>query len=445
MIMRVALSFVALALVSGCQTVDDATDNAAALQMTDASGEVIPDMNVYEVTDTSAYSDEDEAEYLRRFNKLMEDARTGAGLATYEPLEAVLGDNNAQPLPLATKRSLSDEAIAKANAYVADKNTSAFLIWKDGALQHEAYFGDFDQRATIVSKSLAKPITALLVGRAIMEGHIQSVDQPAADFITEWQGDPEREKVTLRYLLSMRSGMLPQGFSPKPEDMLNRAYLHPRHDEIIINDYPMTHEPGSRYEYSNANAEIIAPIIERATGKRYSEYVSEALLKPIGAMGGNVWVNREGGTAHSGCCMLLPAQSWVRMAMLIMNDGVWDGERLLPEGYVSQMRAGSDENPYYGLGLWVAGPYIERRGYAHPDVPYGKVLHSEPYLDKDLFLFDGNSNQVVYMIPSQNLIVLRTGSAPPRDAPWDNAVLPNLLIRDAAEVSGEALPEPQPR
>ena len=131
--------------------------------------------------------------------------------------------------------------------------------------------------------------------------------------------------------------------------------------------------------------------------------------------------------------------------MLIMNDGVWEGDRLLPEGYVAEMRTGSEQNPYYGLGLWVAGPYIERRGYANPDIPYGKVLHSEPYLDKDLYLFDGNSNQVVYMIPSQNMIILRTGDGPPKDAPWDNTVLPNLLIRDATEVSGQALPEPQPR
>ncbi|WP_394728664.1 serine hydrolase domain-containing protein [Altererythrobacter sp. GH1-8] len=418
---------------------------AEQLQMTDASGEPIPDMNVYEVTDTSAYSAEDEAEYLRRFNKLLEDARTGAGLATYEPLEAVPGAEIPEPLPFAETKTLSSEAIEQAHAYVAARNTSAFMIWKDGALQHEAYFGEFDRGTPIVSKSLAKPITVLLIGRAIMQGHINSLDQPVADFITEWKGDPEREKITLRHLLSMRSGMLPQGFSPKPEDMLNRAYLHPRHDEIIINDYPMTHEPGARYEYSNANAEIIAPIIERATGMRYSKYVSEALLKPIGAPGGSVWVNREGGTAHSGCCILLPAESWVRMAMLVMNDGVWEDTRLLPEGYTDAMRTGSSQNEYYGLGVWIAGTYIERRGYANPEIPYGKVLHSEPYLDKELSLFDGNSNQVVYMIPSQNMIILRTGATPPKDVPWDNTVLPNLLIADSAAMDGRPLPEPQPR
>ena len=452
MVQRAAASLIALIMVPACASACTGEGPSSAAQAEPSSSTEAPDDNAfdaematYEVTDTSAYSAEDEAEYLRRFNKLMEDARVGAGLDSYDPLEPVAGAPDARMLIKAETLTLSEAAIEQAHEYAAERNSSAFLIWKDGALQHEAYFGDFDATTPIVSKSLAKPITALLIGRALMEGHIKSLDQPVADFITEWKGDPEREKIKIRYLLDMRTGMLPQGFSPKPEDMLNRAYLHPRHDEIIINDYPMTHEPGTRYEYSNANSELIAPVIERATGKRYGEYVTEALLTPIGAMGGSVWTNREGGTAHSGCCMLLPAQTWLRMAMLVMNDGVWEGERLLPEGYVDAMRTGTEENPYYGMGLWLPGTYIERRGFAHPSVPYGKVLHSEPYLDKDMFLFDGNSNQVVYMIPSQNMIILRTGARPPQDKEWDNTTLPNILIRDAVEVAGTELPEPQPR
>ncbi|MEQ8410824.1 MAG: serine hydrolase [Erythrobacter sp.] len=391
----------------------------------------------------TTYPAEDEALYEARFNRLLEAARTGAGLASYDPLEPVAGAENARPLPMADEPALSAEALAKAESYAAARNSNAFIVVKDGIVQHERYFGDTDRTTPIVSRSLAKPVTALLVGRAIVEGHIESLDQPVADFITEWQGDPAREKILVRHLLDMRTGLLPQGFSREPQDILNRAYLHPRHDEVIINDYPVTHEAGTRYEYSNANAELVAPVIERATGMRYSEYLTEALLEPIGAMGGEVWVNREGGTAHSGCCLLLPAQSWVRMAMLVMNDGMWEGERLLPEGYAEAMRTATEQNPHYGMGVWVAGPYVEKRGFAHPSVPYGKVDHAEPYLDRDLALFDGNANQVVYMIPSQDMIVLRTGNAPPKDAPWDNTVLPNLLIRDAAARTGEPLPEPQ--
>ena len=398
-----------------------------------------------EAAPTARYSEADEAEYLRRFQQLLEDSRVGAGLTAYDPLEPVAGSNAHTPLPLAQNKALSDEAIQAARSYAAERSSSAFIIWQDGAIQHQSYFGDFDAETPIVSKSLAKPVTALLIGRALKEGHIQSLDQPVADFITEWKDDEGRSKILIRHLLDMRTGLLPQGFNADPDDILNRAYLHPRHDEVIINDYPMTHVPGERYEYSNANSELVAPVIERATGVRYGDFLSQSLLRPIGAMGGSIWTNREGGTAHSGCCLLLPAQTWVRMGMLLLNDGVWEGERLLPEGYVAEMRQGTAENRYYGLGVWLTGPYISKRGFAHPDIPFGKVDHAEAYLDKDLFLFDGNSNQVVYMIPSQNMIVLRTGSTPPKDSPWDNTFLPNLLIRDSVEQSGGKLPEPQPR
>jgi hypothetical protein len=88
---------------------------------------------------------------------------------------------------------------------------------------------------------------------------------------------------------------------------------------------------------------------------------------------------------------------------------------------------------------------LEQRGFAHPSIAFGRVLHSEPYSAKDLYLFDGNSNQVIYMIPSQNLIVLRTGETPPKALGWDNSKLPNLLIRGIKRRVGEAPPEPQPK
>ena len=392
---------------------------------------------------TSQYSAADEALYMARFNRLAEGGSGGAGLGAYDTLEPVAGSADPAPLKTSDAPAITPEALNAAREYVATRNSSALIIWRGGEIQAETYFGDNSQESALVSKSLAKPVTALIVGRAIADGHIESLDQPAADFITEWQDDPQRSKILIRHLLDMRSGLLRQGFALDPKSILNRAYLHPRHDEVIINDYPVTHEPGTRYEYSNATSELIAPLIERATGKRYGEYVSEALLEPLGASGGSVWVNRLGGTAHSGCCMLLPARSWLRMGVLLLQDGVWEGKRLLPEGYVKEMRTGTQQNPHYGLGVWLAGPYLERRGFAHPSVPFGKVLHKERYLDKDIFLFDGNGNQVVYGVPSMDMVILRMGGRPPEEAEWDNSILPNMLIRDLVQNAGETMPEGQ--
>lgn len=391
---------------------------------------------------TQTYSPEDEALFLERYAEISN--ITGRGLEAYSPLEPVVGAPM-QSLPKARKLTIDAAVLEQAKTYAGERKSSAFIVWRKGKIEAEHYFNGYDATKPVVSKSLAKPVTALLIGRAIKLGYIKSLDQPVADFITEWKGDPVREKMKIRHLLDMRTGFLMQGVPTGPQDILNRAYLHPRHDEIIIREYPLTNEPGARYDYSNATSELIAPLIERATGKRYSAFMSEALLKPIGAAGGSVWVNRPGGMAHSGCCLMLPAQSWLRMAVLLMNDGKWQGKALLPDGYVAGMRTATAENPHYGMGVWVAGKYVERRGFAHPSIPVGQVLHSEPYAARDLYMFDGNSNQVVYIVPSQDLIVLRTGEGPPKTLEWDNAHLPNLIIRGIKRRPNEALPEPQLR
>ena len=226
--------------------------------------------------------------------------------------------------------------------------------------------------------------------------------------------------------------------------MLNLAYLHPRHEEIIIADYPLTHPPGSRYEYSNATSQLVAVVIERATGVRYEDWVSQEILQPIGALGGEIWLNREGGTAHSGCCILLPAETYLRLAVLLIKDGTWGDARLLPEGYVAEMRTATPQNPHAGMGVYVAGQYISERGTQHPDKDVGKVLHSEPYLAADLFLFDGNGHQAAYIIPSADLIIFRSGAWPTNGERWDHTMIPNTILRGNEFADGRTI-EPQPR
>jgi CubicO group peptidase (beta-lactamase class C family) len=400
------------------------------------------------------YSEADEALYQQRFEQLTAAFRLGIGLESYAPLEAVPGATGWRPMSVAAPPAASAlaRALAEARDYAQKNRSSSLLVWHRGRLIESSYFGERGAEQTFASRSLAKPMTAVAVGRAIELGHIRSLDQPAADFLTEWRDDPRRSKILVRHLLDMRSGFLPQAVATTAEDILNRAYLHPRHEEVILYDYPVVDEPGSRYEYNNATSEIVALVIERATGRRYAEFVGREILNRIGAPGGEVWVNRPGGLAHSGCCMMLPPEAWLRLGLLVMQDGRWQGRRLLPRGYVDEMRRGTPQNPWYGLGVYVSGDYIARRGFANPErvTDAQKVLHSEPYLARDLFLFDGNANQVVYIVPSAELVILRVGNPPPRaaGAEWDNTKLPNLLLR-ALQAEDRRFqrraPGPQPR
>lgn len=396
------------------------------------------------------YSAADEALYRERFQKLQDSFVTGLGLEEYDPLEPVPGDPAYRPLPIKPPqaRSIEETALTRARDYAASNRSTSLLVWRGDGLEHVSHFGATTADQLQASRSLAKPMTAIAVGRAIALGKIRSLDQPVADFITEWRGLPRKSTLRVRHLLDMRSGMLPQSPETGIEHILNRAYLHPRHDDILINEYPFVDEPGTRYEYSNATSELVALLIERATDMRYAQFLSQHVLQPIGASGGTIWVNRPNGLAHSGCCLMLTAESWIRLGVLLMNDGRWEGRRLLPSGYVRDMTRGTTENPYYGLGVYVAGDYTPRRGFLNParEPDARRVLHGEPYLARDLFMFDGNSNQVLYIVPSARLVVLRLGAQPPRspNGEWDNAVLPNVLLRGIRHRAGERRPTLQP-
>jgi len=371
-------------------------------------------------------ADPDQAVYLQRL------ADNGHGHDPYDTMEAVPGAAHPIPIPSASHPTISAEARAKAIAYAMANNSKALIIWRNGCIEAEAYGLGADAATPLNARSMAKPLGAIAIGRAIQLGAIKDLDQPAATFIAPWRGTP-KAAITIRQLLNMTSGLAEQGPVTDPASVMTRAYLHPRHDAVLIDEYPLTAVPGVRYQYSNASAELIAAVIEHATGRRYAEFVSNEVLKPLGAEGGEVWVDRPGGLAHSGCCIFLPARTWLSLGLLLMDDGVWSGRRLLPPGYVQAMITPSTANPRYGLGIWLQGEYIQRRGFGRPGQMLGAVLHSEPYLAPDLFLFDGNANQVLYIVPSKRLAILRMGDPPPKSPEWDNAFLPNLILRDIAK------------
>lgn len=365
-----------------------------------------------------------DAAYRARFEAFM----ANPAQFDYSPMEAVPGATTQTPLRVAAKPAIAHAALEEAARYAEANRSSALLVWRDGALEAAHYFGDATRDTPLVAKSLAKPLTAIVIGRAIMLGKIKGLDQPIADFIPELAGTP-KAAIKVRHLLDMRSGLLDQGYSPDPDHPWNRAYLDLDHGAYIVRDYPLIDPPGTRYAYANAPSELIALVIERATGRRYAEFVSREVLQPLGAAGGEVWLNRPDGLAHSGCCIKLPAETWMKLAILLIDDGKTGSRRLLPKGYVRDMRTGTPHNPSYGLGVWLGEPYRDRRGFGAPGTLGPQVLHSEPYLDPEMFLFDGNSNQTVHISPRHRLIVLRMGETPPKTPEWDNAKLPNLLIR----------------
>ena len=357
----------------------------------------------------------------------------------YQPVDKVPGAVNT-PLAVATQSAIDPESLKTATSYAQTKDSYGFLVWQGGALQHASYWQGFDRDRLIASKSMAKMIVGIVIGRAIAEGHIKSADQPMSDFITEWKGTPKASS-TIRDFLQNSSGISRFKYDDfKPWSQTMREYLGERHEDILIKETTYDYKPGTEYDYSMITSDALAIIVERATKQRYADYVGRSLLQPIGAQGGTVYINRPGGLAHSGCCMMLPAESFVRLGILQMQDGVWESKRLLPEGWMKETLTPSPANPKWGLHMWIGKPYQERvRFFPERSQPVG-VLHTEPYLADDLFLWDGSGNQAMWIVPSKKLVVLRFGPTPKpkygEKGEWDNSLLPNTIIRGLREKPG---------
>ncbi|MEM7764624.1 MAG: serine hydrolase [Pseudomonadota bacterium] len=331
----------------------------------------------------------------------------------------------------AQTRTISEDALSKVVDYAAARNSTSLLVWHHGQLLVRQHFQGFDADTAIVGKSMAKMVVAVVVGRAIKQGYIASLDEPAASYLYEWQGS-EKESITIRHMLQMAAGLEPfYEVSNNPFGRFLRSYIGGQNESTLLHGYSLIDEPGSTYDYSQVVSDLLGLILERSTGMPYGQYLSESLLEPIGAQGGQVMMNRPGGLAHTGCCLLLPSESWLRVGIFLMNGGVIDGQNYLPDGWMKDYLEPSPSNPAMGLHIWLGEPYLERRSWSEVGTPsrFG-VLHSEPYLASDLFLFDGNGHQVMYVVPSKGLVALRTGSWTfSTGNEWDNAFIPNTLIR----------------
>jgi len=345
--------------------------------------------------------------------------------------EVVGGDAPRFQLADASLSSVSREALEAIDSYAQARNSTALLVWHRGQLLWRKHYQGYDADQLINGKSMAKMVVGLVVARAIAEGHIANLDEPAATYLTEWQGS-EKAQITVRHLLHMAAGFEPfYTLSRNPFGNFARSYIAGYNESTLLNGYQLIDVPGTTYDYSQAVSDLLGLVLERATGEPYGRFLAEHLLQPIGAQGGQVMMNRPNGLAHSGCCLLLPTESWLRIGILLLNAGVWDGRELFPAGWMKDYLEPSPANPAMGLHIWLGKPHLPARSWTEVGKPTGfGVVHSEPYLAEDLFLFDGNGHQVVYIVPSEELVIVRTGGFSfGSGKTWDNAYLPNTIIR----------------
>ncbi len=347
------------------------------------------------------------------------------------PNEVVAGDGS-YVLPVAepATRTVDGDALAAAERFAREMDSFALLVLHRGVIQHEWYGPGWDAQSLTQSQSMHKSLLPLLIGRAMREGAIGSADDPIGRYVEEWRDDP-RGQVTLRQLMQMSSGLAQYGFTLNPFTDDFRWLFSGDTLPVVLRIPQLDWPAGTRFDYNNLNAELLGTVIERATGRRYAEYLSEQLWQPMGGTPARVWVDREGGDPFTSCCLMATARDWARLGMLMLGAGEVNGRRLLPESWIFEMVTPTPFFEWYGLQTWLAYSPRPNPRVGQADAG-GGYEQSEPFLARDVFYFGGRGAQRVYVVPSRELVIVRLGPAlgrNPLKPGWDNSYLVNTVIR----------------
>ncbi|MBD0266863.1 MAG: serine hydrolase [Cyanobacteria bacterium Co-bin8] len=339
--------------------------------------------------------------------------------AWYRPQDPVPGQSGA-PLPQAQTSSIPAAALREVSRFAQAQNSTALIVLHRGQVVLEEYWQGYSPASLSNSMSMAKSILALLIGIAIEEGHIGSVEDRVADYIPEWAND-SRGDLTLADLLYMQSGLRNDDRTNTPASDLVNLYLSSNVEKKALH-IPQVMLPRQVYDYNNVNSQVLSIVLERATGETYADYLSSRLWQPLQASDAFVWLDRPGGQAKTFCCLFATPSDWVRVGQLLLNRGRVGSRQVVPEHWINQMLQESPIEPTFGYHIW-----IKARTADYPNVDQAA---SAPFLATDTVYLDGRGHQRVYIIPSQELVIVRIGELP---AAWDDAVLPNLLLKSLGE------------
>ncbi len=332
----------------------------------------------------------------------------------YAPLASVPGGGGTAFPRRAPTGTHFTAALDKVRDYAAERNSTALLVIHQGDVVLEEYWQGYTPETISNGMSMTKTLVGLLIGIAIEEGHIGSVQDEVGDYLPEWRQDV-RGKLTLEHLLYMHSGLRNDDRINTPFSDLVKMYMGSRVNATALR-VPIVRAAQQRYEYNNVNTQILSLILTRATGESFVDYLSSRLWQPVAAADGAIWLDRPGGEAKTFCCFFATAEDWGRLGLMMLNQGETAGGSVVPAPWIEKMQQPSPIEDTFGYHLWVkARP---------PDYPTVDRAASRPFAVNTWYL-DGRHLQRVYGVPEEDLVIVRLGEQPPT---WDDEVMPNLLV-----------------
>jgi CubicO group peptidase (beta-lactamase class C family) len=290
----------------------------------------------------------------------------------------------------------SDQRVAEllSDAALTGPGMRAVVVVSGGRIVGEVYGPGFSRDTPLLGWSMTKTVNAAIIGTLMRQGRMSLDDK---SLLPQWR-DNEREEITLGQLLAMEDGLTSNEDYGSVTDVTRMLYLEPDMAAFAA-DAPLAAKPGTHFNYSSASAVLLSRIwMDRMNDPAAAlAYPKTALFDPLG-MSSAVMETDAAGTFAGSSYMYATAQDWARFALLLVRDGMWDGERLLPEGGVAMMSEPTTASAgrYSRMQTWVSG-------------------RSEAGLPSDTFFLQGHDGQTITVMPSLDLAIVRLGLTPGRE------------------------------
>ncbi|HLS10765.1 MAG TPA: serine hydrolase [Flavobacteriaceae bacterium] len=281
------------------------------------------------------------------------------------------------------------------SSYINDNRIGGVIVLKDGEVKLEAYNENVTQNTLWTSYSVAKSISSMLVGVALKEGDIKSMDDLLQDYIPELKGYPYGE-VTVRQLLTMTSGIAwNEDYEDPNSDVAQMYMLDCVDDEAHILTYMKSleqeHTPGEYWNYSTGETDLVGILVQKATGKSLATYLSEKIWQPFGMQQCGYWLADECSDLNiGGSGLSATLRDYARLGLLMLQDGEINGESIFAEEWLadatSLLYQTNDQGGGYGY-LW----------WRNPDGSYSA---------------NGIFGQMIYINPMENIIIAQVAAWP---------------------------------
>ncbi|MDP4772653.1 MAG: beta-lactamase family protein [Limnohabitans sp.] len=273
------------------------------------------------------------------------------------------------------------------DAYMQGQRSAALMVLHNGQVRLERYGLDFDSEGRWTSFSVAKSLTSTLVGMAVRDGHIKSMDDKVSDYIAEMKGSAY-DDVSIRQLLTMTSGVAWNEKYDDPKSDVAQFNNHkPKDGEDAVVSYlrklPRAVPAGTRWLYSTGETNLVGVLVSRAAQKTLSDYLSEKIWRPAGMEQQATWILSKSGQEISGCCLQAATRDFARFGQFILNGAQINGQPTLPEG-------------------WLPEATTSRTGIGQPGRGYGYQWWT---YDDGSFAARGIFGQGIFIDPARKLVI----------------------------------------